>query len=306
MLTPIHRQRLMPLWAGLAVLAAGAAATAQERPLVRTVLVSVTGADGAPVAGLGPEDFEVRENGQIRGVFNAQPAEGRLDVALLIDDNGTGINDIRRDIAGFLQRIYQNANVAMITTAGQNVTIVDYTSDPREMQAGINKLVGRPAPRGGHLIDGIYDAAGKLQEREGARRAIVVITFEGEEFSDTADNLVLDRLRDTRTVLHVIAVGQPTIRAMNPLTDGPRDNPVETNFNRARLLSEGTKRTGGRYEEMVVTAGVPDALASIASELTGQYIISYLLPPGVEPSERLEVRVSRPRVTVHSPTHIPD
>jgi VWFA-related protein len=292
------------LVAGVVLLAA--ASVAQERPIVRTVHLSVVDSGGAPVAGLGPADFEVRENGQLREVFNAQPAQGRIDIALLVDDNGTGINDIRRGMAAFMQRVYQNANISIVTTAGQNVTVLDYTADPREMQAGINQLVGRPAPRGGHLIDGIYEAARGLQEREGGRRAIVVLTFEGEEFSDTPENVVLDRLRDSRTVLHVIAVGQPALRAMNPLTDGPRDNPVETNFSRARLLSEGTKRSGGRYEEMVVTAGVPDVMAAIADELANQYVVSYLLPPGVEPSERLEVRVNRPRVAVRSPTRIPD
>jgi len=290
--------------AGL-LLAAAAEPSAQGEPTVRTVHVSVVDASGAPVTDLGPADFEVKEDGKVRDVFGAEIDGRPIDIALLVDDNGTGINDLRRGLAGFMQRLYLNANIALVTTAGQNVTVVDYTGDPRLLQAGISSLVGRAAPRGGHLIDGIYEAATRLRQREGARRAIVVITFEGEEFSGTSDNRALDQLRASGAVLHVITIGRPVLRAMNPLTDGPQGNPVDSNFNRSRVLSDGSKRSGGRYEEMAVTTGVPAVLASLARELAVQYIIRYLLPPGVEPSEEIEVHVSRPRLTIYSPTRVP-
>lgn len=284
---------------------AAAGPSAQGAPTVRTVHVSVLDADGAPVTDLSPADFEVKEDGKRRDVFAAEIDGRPIDIALLVDDNGTGINDLRRGVAGFLQRLYLNANIALITTSGQNVTLVDFTSDPQLLQAGISSLIGRPSPRGGHLIDGIYEAAGRLRQREGARRAIVVITFEGEEFSDTPDDRVLDQVRASGAVLHVITIGQPVLRAMNPLTDGPQASPVDRNFSRSRVLSDGSRRSGGRYEEMAVTTGVPAVLASIARELADQYVIRYLLPPGVEPSEEIEVKVTRPRLTVHSPTRVP-
>jgi VWFA-related protein len=297
------------LVAGLAALGSSIAAgpATQGAPTVRTVLVSATNAQGTAVTDLGPADVTVEENGTPRPVLDLAPVRERLQVALLVDNNGVGLTDIRRAMAGFLQRVYRVSDVSIVATAGQNVTLVDFTSDPAKMQQGITHMQARPGPSAGHLLEGIDEAAKALGQREGRRKAIVVVSFGGEEFSDIPAESVLDRLRTTGVVLDSIVVGKPEIRAMNPLRsiDAPQGPPVLPNFNRNQVLEAGPRQSGGRHEQLIEATGLPDVMASIADELVHQYQLTYELPPGVKPSERLAVTVKRPGVLLHSPTRIP-
>jgi VWFA-related protein len=276
----------------------------QGTPTVRTVLVSAINAEGTAVTDLGPADFRVEENRISRPVLDVVPVRERLQVALLIDNNGVGLTDIRRGMAGFLQRVYQVSDVTIVATAGQNVTLVGFTSDPAMMQQGITRMEARTGPPGGHLLEGIDEAAKALGKRESRRKAIVVVSFGGEEFGDMPAGSVLDRLRMSGVILDSIVVGKPEIRAMNPLTsiDAPQGPPVQPNFNRNLVLEAGPRQSGGRHEQLIQATGLPDVMASIADELVHQYELTYQLPPGEKPSEKLEVTVTRPGITLHSPT----
>jgi hypothetical protein len=51
---------------------------------------------------------------------------------------------------------------------------------------------------------------------------------------------------------------------------------------------------------------VPAALAKIADNLMNQYVLTYTLPDGVKPNDRLSVSTSRKGVRVLAPTRVPD
>ena len=56
--------------------------------------------------------------------------------------------------------------------------------------------------------------------------------------------------------------------------------------------------------EIAPAAGSLMDLQNLASELLQQYRLSYTLPAGVKPSDRLAVSVTRKGVTVRAPTRI--
>jgi VWFA-related protein len=283
----------------LALIANGGLVSASTtlQALTRSVFVNVSDSKGALVTDLTAADVTVKDDGKAREVVNVERATGPITVALLIDDNGLGANDVRAGAVAFVQRLRGRAEIALVTTAGQNVTRVDYTTNIDAHIDAIRQLYVRPAPPGGHLLEAVMDAARSLEARKAQRPAIVILAFESEEFSTLRQDRVLDQLRRSGASLNVIMVGRA--KTSPSMTQ-------DENMNRNKVLGDGPKQSGGRHEEMIVTAGVPNAMLRIASDLTNQYVVSYSLPAGVKPSGRIAVSVTRRGVTLRAPTRVPD
>ena len=63
-------------------------------------------------------------------------------------------------------------------------------------------------------------------------------------------------------------------------------------FNLAQVLGDGSKDSGGRHDQVISTTLVP-ALERMADELLNQYAISYMLPDGAKPGDKLSVSSTR-------------
>jgi VWFA-related protein len=277
-----------------ATVAAGAVAPPAPQA-TRSILIAASDGKGAPVLDLTAKDITIKEDGKAREVTKVERAAGPLTIALLIDDNGVGANDARLAIAGFLQRLRGVAEVSIGTTAGQHVTRVDYTTDFEAQIAAVRQLYARPPAPGGALLDAIVDASKSLQTRKAARPNIVAMAFGSEEFNNVRQDRVLDQLQQSGAILHVISMSKPNT------TPG-----LDENLNRNKVLGDGPKQSGGRYEEMVASAGLTKALQLVADDLVNQYVVSYTLPAGVSPSGKIAVAIGRRGVTLRAPTRVPE
>ena len=288
----------------------GSASAGQGSPALqgtRTVHVTVVNDKGMLVPDLTPADFEVKEDGKIRDVMKAEPAAERLSVALLLDDKGSDINEIRSAMAAFVRRVLDRAEVSLVTVVPTTTTVFDYTSSMPTMMNGIQRLVWRAGPAGGLLLGAVADAADELRRREAARPAIVVITFEGDEFrSHRPAKAVLAALERSRAGLHVVAVGKPTLRRMNraPTEGAQGDEWAVDEQNRNAVLGDGPRQSGGRRHEIAVATGLTRALEEVADDLLNQYTVVYAGAGEAKPSRKLSVSVKRRGVTVHAPTKI--
>ena len=66
--------------------------TAQATPgITRSVYVNAFDEKGDPVEDLAPADFVVKEGGKAREVRAYHPAKGLMQIALIVDDNGSGL-----------------------------------------------------------------------------------------------------------------------------------------------------------------------------------------------------------------------
>ena len=271
--------------------------------------VTVVDDRSGPVDGLSPADFEIKEDGRVRPVLEAAPASGLLSVALLLDDRGGDINEIRAAIAAFLTRLDGRAEVSLTSVVPTPMTLFDYTRERATMLDGVRRLVWRAGPAGGLVLGAIADAADGLRRRESARPAIVVVTFEGDEFkSHRPSGPVLASLERSRAVLHVVAVGKPTLRRMNrALVDGggaQGDEWTVDENNRHAVLGEGPRTSGGRRHELAVATGLTRAVELVAADLIHQYTIVYEGASDSRSSRNLAVSVKRRGVTVRAPRKI--
>jgi len=88
--------------ASLAATAPHAGQDSRRDDLTRTIYVSVLDNGGAPVTDLTAPDFVIKEGGKDREIVNAGMTSVPLRIALLVDDNGTGI--FRYGVAKFIDK----------------------------------------------------------------------------------------------------------------------------------------------------------------------------------------------------------
>lgn len=267
----------------------------------RTVYVTVTDKNGAPVADLTADDFAVKEGGKTTQVVQAAVATEPMQIALIVDDNGTGL--FRAPLARFVHRLDGRAAMALSSVVGQTMKIVDYTTSIDALNRGLATLNARPGtPDGGQLLEGIAEAAIELHRREARRPIIVALTVGGEEHSTANGEHVLDQLRRSGASLHVFSVISSALRS-TVATQRPSAL-LQENLNLQKVLGDGPKQSGGRHMEIAPTTGSLIDLQNLASELLQQYRVSYTLPAGMRPSDRIAVSVTRRGLSVRAPTRV--
>jgi hypothetical protein len=272
--------------------------------VTRSVYLNAFDANGTPVDDLAPADFVVKEGGKTRGVVAYRPAKALMQIALIVDDNGTGL--FRSSLYRFVQRLQGKAEFAVVTVVGQPLKLTDYTMDGKVLSEVLLSLSARPGtPDGGQLLQGIYDAAKELEKREAPRPVIIALTIPGDEHSTVPARHVLDKLKDSGASLHVFLVASSAARQLAPPGTKPSAL-LEENMNLGEVLGDGSKQSGGRREEIIASAGAVAGLERLAEELLHQHVIDYDLPPGTKPSDRVSVSVKRKGVSLRAPVRIPN
>jgi VWFA-related protein len=269
--------------------------------LTRTAYVTVTDKSGVPVTDLTPGDFVIKEGGKSRDVVQAGLTNVPLRIAMLIDDNGTGI--FRYGVAKFIERLQGRAEFALSTVTGQNLKLVDYTTDVALLTTAIGQLTARPGTNdGGQLLEGIFETAKDFQKRMTRRPVIVVLTVGGEEHSTLPAHHVLEELQKSGAALHVIAINSSALRAMAAVSKPSAL--LEENLNLSEVLGDGPKQSGGKREEIVASAGLTVGLQALAEALRSQYAISFSRADAPKANDKLSVTVKRPGLTVLAPTRL--
>lgn len=269
--------------------------------LTRTVYVTVTDKNDIPITDLTPADFVVKEGGKTRDIVDAGMTTVPMKIAIIVDDNGTGL--FRYGVAKFIERLQGRAEFALSTVTGQNLKIVDYTTDAGELTAAINQLTARPGTNdGGQLLEGVFEAAKDFQKRQARRPVIVVLTVGGEEHSTVPAHHVLEELQKSGAALHVIAISSSALRATAAVSKPGAL--LEENLNLSEVLGDGPKQSGGKREEIVASAGLVVGLQELAEALRNQYAVSFSRADPPKAGDKLSVTVKRPGVTVRAPVRL--
>ena len=277
---------------------------AQAESPARTVFVTVTDKAGGAVPDLGPADFIVKIGGKERQVVHVEPATAPLKIALIVDDNGTGI--FRYGVGKFIEKLQGHAEFAISKVNGQTQKLVGYTTDVRELSEAIALLNARPETAdGGQLLEGIAETAGEFKNGRVLRAIIVALTVGGEEHSTLPAHHVLDELRKSGAALHVVSVSGSTLRST--VAVAKPSALLGENLNLNEVLGEGPKQSGGTREEVVATAGLVSGLQQLAQTLLrGQYAVSYSERADEKASDRINVALRVSGANLLAPTRIPD
>jgi VWFA-related protein len=281
------------LFACLAI--TSAAPTAQQRGAATKtaqIYVSVVDDKGAAVPGLSVRDFAVREDGNSREVLKVEPATEPLDIMLVVDDSQAAtayIPYLRDGLTRFVDRMQGKAQIGLVTMGERPTSVVEYTTDVAALKKGIGRVFARPGS-GAYLLEAVRDVSRGLQRREGPRPTIVALTTEGVEFSNLQYERVIEEIRKSDATFHALAIGTPAAAVSDELR------------NRGRLLSEGTKETGGRQDQLLTPMAIPDRMAQLADELLNQYLVTYGRPETLIPPEKVQVTTTKAGLTARART----
>jgi len=258
----------------------------------RSLFVSVLTPAGAPVPGLGPDAFVVREDGRAAEGLRASRATEPIDLAVLVDNSQAvtaQIADLRTAIQPFVERMAKGGHhVALIGLADRPTILSDYTNNPAQAVKGVGRIFAQPGS-GTTLLDAINDTSRGLQKRDAERRVMLVITTEGTDFSTPNHQRALESIKASGASFNALVLTRP----------GGGDLTTDEARSRGIVLDEGPRISGGRYSQLLSSMGLKGELDQVATDLENQYHVVYARPASLVPPEKTEVTVKQPGLTVH-------
>lgn len=268
----------------------GAAPLLHAQVTRRAMYVSALDKAGAPVSDLAPTDIVVREDNMAREVLMVAPATEPMQIAILVDNSQAAqsfIRDYREALPVFIRALTAGTEpgtrneVALVALGERPTIVVDYTFDREPLVKGAQRIFSA-TDSGTYLLDGIIEVSEGISKRRSPRPVIVAITTEGPELSDRFYQQVLERLRASGAAFHAIVVGRP----------------VNDSNDRAIVLAEGPRTTGGQYANLLTGSALTNRMKQLAGELTHQYRVTYARPQSLIPPERVTVSAARAGLTV--------
>ncbi len=262
-----------------AMLAARAQTAPTFKAAIDAVRVDVLVTDaGHPVMGLGPDDFDIRDNGVPQRpdlvIFEQLP----LNVVLALDTSGSVSGEVLghlRAAGRTLIDALQSTDQMALVTFSRRVSIrMPLTHDASLVRAALD----RDAESGDTaLVDAVHTAL--LVGEADTGRALVVVFSDG---ADTASFLtpesVLANVRSSDAVLYAVTTA------------------LKTPF-----LKDVTDMTGGRVLNIDSMTRLGEALTAIVAEFRHRYVVSYTPAGARTPGwHRLDVRVKNRRAAVRA------
>lgn len=248
--------------------------------------VTVLDRNGKFVTGLKRADFQISEDGVEQKIAAFSAEETPFAAAILLDTSGSMESRLtlgRSAAIRFLDGLREQ-DVAAIYSFDTKVEQWGDFSPGRDLPPRVYSLKTKTMTA---LNDAVVRAADDLAKREEKRRAIVVLSDGGENYSRASSDKALDRA----------SMAAATIYGVNMSEQGPKRDLVA-----AGTLKNLAEKSGGRYIDTPGGLQLRDSFASIAEELGHQYTISY------RPSNRardgkwrkVDVKLAKPDVDVRA------
>lgn len=246
------------------------------------VNATVIDKDGKFVTGLKRGDFQIFEDGAAQKVSTFSAEETPFAAAILLDTSGSMEARLtlgRGAAIHFLDGL-RDQDVAAFYNFDTKVEQLQDFSPGRDLPAKAYGLRSRTMTA---LNDAVLRAADDLAKREEKRRAIVILSDGGENYSRASSEKALD---------HALAAGV-TIYGVNMAERGPGRDVAAIS-----ILKQFAEKSGGRYIDTPGGQELRDAFAEVAQELGRQYTISYRPTNRARDGKWHTIEVKLPRVDV--------
>ena len=275
-----------------------AAVPAAGQSVERSLAVAVLDGDGAPVPGLNPSDFVVREDGVRREVLRVSPDTAPLQIALLVDTSeaaARAVGDFRKGLRAFIDAMDDGDRIAIIGFGGRPQILAASTPERAPLLDAADGLFSS-AGSAAYLLDALSETAEGFIKREASRPVMVVLATEGLDHSHANVASVLRMLEDAAITVHTVVLTGSSYG--NRFGRGSGDPLAQWRIDRDQVLQRAPVLTGGRRRDLLVHTGVERTLRAVAAELRSRYLVVYAAPRALIPPEGVDVRVERDDVSV--------
>lgn len=275
-------------------LLAGSLVLAQEQPVfrssVRTVPIYATVIDsgGRLVPELEQSDFTILDNGKPADVMLFSNESQPFTAVVMLDTSASmtaNLKLLNRAAEQFLLRLLP-VDRAQVGAFNDKIQLSgEFTNNRDALIGALNDLYfGNPT----RLNDAIATSLDTLQGVEG-RRVVLVFTDGEDTSSRIGFKTVLERARDEEVMVYSIGLESEYFNGMRVVKSRP-----------SRDLRKISDETGGGYFELLKTADLAPTFTRVAQELRSQYLIGFA-PAALDGKvHKLEVKVSKPGMTVRA------
>jgi Ca-activated chloride channel family protein len=271
----------------LAPLLVWAQQIAAEQPTFSTrieavrVDVLVTDRENGPaLRGLGPDDFEVLDNGVPQKVDLVSFEQIPLNVILALDLSdsveGDRLVHLQGASSALINGLEKDDQVALVGFSHVVTLGAALTSDHSRVRQALDETF---ASGDTALIDGTF--AGMMIGESDVGRGLLIVFSDGV---DTTSWLTADRVLDAARRSDIVVYGV-----------------VVQSRNKPEFVRDLTSATGGRLYEIERTSALDKVFVQVLEEFRQRYLVSYT-PRGVEPTgwHRLTVSIKGRKASVRA------
>ena len=248
---------------------------------------TVVGQDGKFLRGLKAGDFHVFEDGVEQKIASFGAEETPFAAAILLDTSGSMESRLtlgRSAAIRFLDGL-RDEDVAAVYNFDVKVDQIQDYSPGRDLPA---KAFGLKTKTMTALNDAVARAADDLAKREEKRRAIVVLSDGGENYSHVTSDKALDHAMRANATIFAVNMGDQ---------EGANRDLVG-----AGILKNLAEKSGGRYIDKPGGQTLRDSFGEIVEELGHQYTIAYRPTNRARDGKwrKTEIKLSRDGATVRT------
>jgi VWFA-related protein len=226
--------------------------------------------DGMPVAGLGPANFDLRDNGVRQDVQRVLVEQVPLDVTLILDTStsvvGRRLERLQDAAIRLLAGLRPGDRAGLLTFAHRVTREQPLTTDLKAVAASVGRIEGLGSTA---LHDAVF--AGLLPLPAADRRTVLVL------FSDGLDNIswlsskqLLDTAKRSSAIVYAVAEDNPA-------------TPAQQLDSAKSFLKDLTSDTGGRAWWVPDLEQFGAAFGQILQDITTRYVLVY--QPGGTPDD---------------------
>jgi VWFA-related protein len=242
-----------------------------ETPILRVdsslvlIPVHVTTEAGSSVAGLKKDDFALFEDGVQQTITHFAQDDAPVSVGVLLDISGSMKNKMAKASEAateFFRFANPEDEFFLVEFNSRARLTVPFTRD----WAGIAAQIAAAKPSGmTAMLDAIHLALGQMKHAANPRKALMVVSDGGDNFSRRSLRELKNTLIEADVQVFALGVfdGDYTVKHSPEERKGPG------------LLDRVAEDTGGRTFPLVSLEKLPDIGVEIARELRNQYVLGY-------------------------------
>jgi len=227
--------------------------------------VHVTTADGASVTGLKKEDFLLFEDGVQQTITHFAQDDAPVSAGVLLDISGSMRNKMAKASEAateFFKFANPEDEFFLVEFNTHARLAVPFTRDWPEIAAKI--AAARPSGMTA-MLDGIHLAIAQMKHARNSRKALVVVSDGGDNFSRRSLRELKETLIESDVQVYALGVFDHDYAIKH--TPEERHGPS--------LLDQVALDTGGRTFPVVSLDNLPDIGVEIAREMRNQYVLGY-------------------------------
>ena len=192
-----------------------------------------------------------------------------------------------------------SADVGLFMITQRPEKLVEFTSNASIL---IDAIVNLPLsqPRLSAAVpDAIYEVAKQFEKAKPARPVIVLAAIEQGQMTEVDPEGILGQVAKSKAQFWTVSIeparSQPAAKA----------NSLRDFAGRSQIIGDGPHQSGGRRIPILSLPAFETGLNEVADDLSSQYLITYLLPSGVRPSDRINVSLKKQGLTLRAPSRVP-